>query len=352
VIKKLKTGLYKSLFLVIIIVSLVWFLAQNISEIRMSFDTTASSLTGTMFLAIFVLMFSYWLYIEVFRKAFRLNGPHYGFLEMLKLQLSCLAVNIIIPSANAAGTMIFADESKERGYTRASAVVSYLTIFLAEYSAISILLGATVLYLFLNRTLGARVYLPSGLFVAVTFCLYYLLFAAAKPNGLARRIITWLANQVSKIMHRFSKKSYNAESVVKKLSDEMLDVKASIKKNPRILTSLIGMQFLVHSTRVLALALIFYSLGYHISPDVLLAGYIIGVVLVVVSPTPSGVGFVEGAMFLMYTSLGVPGHVASTATIVYRFLQFWLPFMIGLIMLQHNRINKIKMEVEALDAQK
>jgi len=346
--KKIKKRLFRYSFLVVIFLMLGWFLSKNLTEIRQSFDTTVSSLTGMMFMAFLVILVSMGLYVVALRKIFQTGGAKYKFWEMFNLQLSALAVNIIIPTGGASGAVIYADDYKDKGFSRASAIINYFILVISEYTAISILLLASIVYLFLNHSLGARVYLPAGIFIGLTAVSYYLMFQAANKKSLARRGLTKLVGFISAFLGHFLKKKYQAEGMVEKVSEEALAAKKFVKEQPRFLFVLIGIQLIVHLLRMVALFLIFYSLGYQITANVLLAGYIIGMVLVVVSPTPSGVGFVEGAMYLMYTSLGVPGAVASTATIIYRFMQFWLPFFVGMIMLQQNRIKRIKMEMETL----
>jgi uncharacterized protein (TIRG00374 family) len=48
-----------------------------------------------------------------------------------------------------------------------------------------------------------------------------------------------------------------------------------------------------------------------------------------VSPTPSGIGIVEGALALTLASLDVDLSQAVIITIVYRGITFWLPLAVG-----------------------
>ena len=76
------------------------------------------------------------------------------------------------------------------------------------------------------------------------------------------------------------------------------------------------------------------SLAARLGP--LTAGYAIGFVFWVVSPTPQGIGVVEGVMALVYTSLGVPAP-AVLAVLTFRGLTFWLPLLIGFFLLHRVR---------------
>ena len=122
-----------------------------------------------------------------------------------------------------------------------------------------------------------------------------------------------------------------------------------IKKRPINLAIAIFWALFNHITKILALYFIFYSLGFHIKATTLLAGYIIGIVVLIVSPTPNGIGFVEGSMVIVFTALGVPKEIATTATLIYRGFAFWLPFFIGLFFLQQTRLKKIKADMSQID---
>jgi uncharacterized protein (TIRG00374 family) len=268
---------------------------------------------------------------------------------MVKIQLSVMAVNVLIFSANASGVLVLAEENRNRGGSGASAAANYLSLIVAENTAISALLLISVIYLFSRHEQMARITIPAVVFVLITAGLYYLLFAVSAETSLARRILESLAKVVGRIAQKLTGQRINATQVVKKLARELGATRAEIASRPKPFYSLVALMVLIHLLRIAALYIIFYSLGVVLSPNVLLAAYIIGVVLVLVAPSPSGVGFVEGAMYLMFVSLKVPSHVSSTATIIFRFMAFWLPFFVGLLFLQQGRLKKIREGMENFD---
>jgi len=79
------------------------------------------------------------------------------------------------------------------------------------------------------------------------------------------------------------------------------------------------------------LAATFMAFRQPFSAGTLIAGFSIGYLFLIVSPTPSGLGFVEGVMPLTFMALGVPRTSAVLITVAYRGLTFWLPFGYGFI---------------------
>ena len=80
---------------------------------------------------------------------------------------------------------------------------------------------------------------------------------------------------------------------------------------------------------MLTLYLVFVAAGHRISPEVLLAGYGLPLLLGKIPLLPGGVGVVESSMASLYASLGVPKEVAVVVVLTYRFVSFWLPSLLG-----------------------
>ena len=85
---------------------------------------------------------------------------------------------------------------------------------------------------------------------------------------------------------------------------------------------------------VMLLFLIFMAFEQPFSVGTLTAGFSIGVLFQIVSPTPMGIGIVEAAMTFALTSLTVPIEAASVITIVFRGFTLWLPLLYGFFALQ------------------
>ena len=80
---------------------------------------------------------------------------------------------------------------------------------------------------------------------------------------------------------------------------------------------------------MLTLYFLFIAAGHSVSPGVLLTGYGLPLLLGKISFLPGGVGIVEATMAALYDGLGVPNGVTVVVILVYRFLSFWLPLLVG-----------------------
>jgi uncharacterized protein (TIRG00374 family) len=80
---------------------------------------------------------------------------------------------------------------------------------------------------------------------------------------------------------------------------------------------------------MLCLLALFAAARHPVSLGVLLVGYGLPLLLGKISVLPGGVGVVELTMTALYVGMGVPRPVLVVVVLVYRFLSFWLPALIG-----------------------
>jgi glycosyltransferase 2 family protein len=98
---------------------------------------------------------------------------------------------------------------------------------------------------------------------------------------------------------------------------------------------------------MLTLYAVFVAAGHRVSPEVLLAGYGLPLLLGKVPLLPGGVGIVESSMAALYTSLGVPKEVAVVVVLVYRLLSFWAPSLAGFSFVPYLQRVAVGSESEA-----
>ena len=100
---------------------------------------------------------------------------------------------------------------------------------------------------------------------------------------------------------------------------------------------MLGIMFVAHFVDLASLYVLFLAFHNPVTLGVLVAGYAMGILFWIVSPTPQGIGVVEGIMPMVFTSLSVPSAVATAVSLAFRGLTFWLPLWIGFIILRRVR---------------
>ena len=111
----------------------------------------------------------------------------------------------------------------------------------------------------------------------------------------------------------------------------------AVASHPFRLMRTVAVALLAHILDITSLYLLFLAFNQPIGLGTLVAGYAVGILFWIVSITPQGIGVVEGVMALTFTSLGIPGAVATTVALAFRGLTFWLPMILGFFAVQRMR---------------
>ncbi|MCC7290205.1 flippase-like domain-containing protein, partial [bacterium] len=90
------------------------------------------------------------------------------------------------------------------------------------------------------------------------------------------------------------------------------------------------LSLLYHLLNILILAIAFKAYGDSPAIEIVIAIYGTIVLFSSVSPTPQGVGIVEGLAQITAVSIGVPSEHAVVAILSYRIMTLWLPALLGL----------------------
>jgi uncharacterized protein (TIRG00374 family) len=143
---------------------------------------------------------------------------------------------------------------------------------------------------------------------------------------LTRRI----ANRVGS---RFNKPEMMGEDWPQSNAHQFSEAALAIIKNPRRLGSTLVLGVVLHLVNLLGLYMLFLAYAPHARFGTAVAGFSIGIVFWVITFIPEAIGAVEGVMLLIFTTLGMSPAEAGAITVAFRGVSFWLPIMIGFVVL-------------------
>jgi uncharacterized protein (TIRG00374 family) len=329
------------LILIVIFIFLGFYLNKNLGIILTTFGTTATNMTSFFFAAALMIALSFYFLAKSYQIIFKMNHISRTIFDLYRLNLTGIAVNVIIPTVGVSQMVVYVEDAHRRGESKAATVNAVLVKYISDYSSISIFLLFSLIYLSVIGSVSPHVVVTASIFMALTALVYGLSYLAGKESHGLERLVLFLTHMFEKIIGFITRKKVKVADSVHKLYKYFKDVNKSILDDPKDWIIAISYACLQHVFAILGLYLIFVSLGIHPLFRVLVAAYSVGEAIRVVSPTPSGIGFVEGGMFLVFTSLGISGPIATTATIIYRGLVFWIPLAVGLIFYQRQKLKDI-----------
>ena len=138
-----------------------------------------------------------------------------------------------------------------------------------------------------------------------------------------------IARGINRFVKLFRKKEYLSEVRAHEFAHEISEGFAGLTEQPSSLVRPVLWGILDKILLMGILVCAFLSFEVPFSAGTIVAGFSITYLFLIVSPTPSGIGIVEGIMPIVLTSLNVDWSQAVVITLTYRTVTFWIPFGIG-----------------------
>jgi glycosyltransferase 2 family protein len=139
-----------------------------------------------------------------------------------------------------------------------------------------------------------------------------------------------LTRFVNRLLRPLIHREYLSETHALEFAHESVEGMHELLKKPGL--SLLGLLLavLAKSLQAVNLMLVFLAFGVPFSGGTIIAAFSLIMLFVVVSPTPGGLGVVEGTMPLVLSSFGIPMGTAVVLMLAYRGTSFWPQVLLGI----------------------
>ncbi len=265
-----------------------------------------------------------------FLTIYKALGIKENLIQLFAMSLSAMFVNTVTPMAGMGGITIFISEARSRNYSPAKATVAGALYVLFDYLGFLCVLAFGFIVLIRRGVMLGTEVIAAILLLLLAVILAGLLYLAMHSAKQLGAVLAWAARKINRVMRVFLHRPWLAVDRAYTFANEAAEGIKELKKNPG---GLLLPGLLALSNKLLLLTvflLVFLAFKIPCSIGTLIAGVSIGYLFVIISPTPSGVGFVEGAMTLTLTSFYIPLSDAAVITIAYRGLTFWFPLLLGM----------------------
>ncbi len=271
---------------------------------------------------------------EQFVWCFRSVQSTLRYAEGLKLVFGTFFVNTVAPSLNLAGTSLVVDDSAKRGVPAGKATgaallmqlsidTGFVIIMLAAFGILTFTVGLQPGWLLLGLVAIALV---GGLVTVMTL-------GGTHPE-LVLKVLKPIERLVDKVARKLKRGPIDpwAESTVESFSKAA----GLMVKHPSVTVRTFAFAILASLCELACFSMVGVSFGVH-DIQALFCGYVVATLFAMVSFTPQGVGVVEAAVLVAFTLFGVDQATGMAVIMVYRGIVFWMPFLIGAIMIQRTR---------------
>lgn len=310
----------------------VFFMLTRTAEINKIVEVLQRG--NLVFLGLAFLVEAAWIYNlgTFYQSIYNVLGMQVKRLQMIRLVTAGYFMSVAAPSAGLSSAAVYIDDAQRSGRSTAKVAVAVILYIWFEYVGtfgMSLLGMAELAYrrdLHWSEVTASLVLLGGALGIGL---MLYLGMSSAKA---LEKMLIFLTRLVNTVVRPFIHRDYLKEARASAFSIELTEGVAVLRANPRWISWPLLFTFINKTLLVAVLACCFYAFDVPIEIGTLVAGQSIAHVFLIVSPTPGGIGFVEGVLALALASLGVPLGDATVITLTYRAFTFWGPFFFGMIM--------------------
>jgi uncharacterized protein (TIRG00374 family) len=262
---------------------------------------------------------------------YRILGMDGTLYKMSLMSAAANFVNTIAPSAGMGGMAVFISDANRNGQSTGKVtVISILYVFI-DYIAFMIVLTLGLIILFRRNDLHPTEIAASSVILAIALGLGFLLFLGSRSAAALGNALAWLARLINRVVKPFIHREYLSEARAYEFANEMATDLKSLPEKYRSLIKPILYALTNKTLMMCVLMAAFFSFQVPFTAGTIIGGFSIAYLFLIVSPTPSGIGIVEGIMPLALASLRVPWSQAVIITLAYRGVTFWLPLGVGAI---------------------
>jgi len=257
---------------------------------------------------------------------------HIGILSLMVTAANF--ANVVAPSGGVSGVAIFMSEARRRNYSTARAAVAGGVFLLFDYlGLISILLVGLVI-LIRRNDLTLIVIIASAALIGLAMLFAYLLNLGMQSAVALGNTLAMLARFFNRIMRPFIHREYLSEQRAHEFAHDAAEGLVKMRRQPRSLLLPLFLTFTNKAFQLVILTLVFLAFKIPISIGTIIACFSISSLFVIISPTPAGIGVVEGALTLALTSMYISLEDAAVITLSYRGITFWIPLLFGMFSLR------------------
>lgn len=245
--------------------------------------------------------------------------------ELAQVGFVSTVLNNLISAGGAAGfsvrfLMMGAQGAQIKDIVAASLFYSYLSAL-----GMLALLPIGLVYLLARHPLAGRG--NAALLVATGILVVAFLLASALVfvRALRRRLLHGVTRAVQRVAHR------DVSAALDDFDATMARGVEALRRWPLTLALLLGCIALDWLAALASLGVCFDALGTPLKVDVLVTGYSIGVTAGVLSMIPGGLGVQEGSMAGIYALLGAPLHQAALAAVLFRVVDYLIPYLVSFL---------------------
>jgi uncharacterized protein (TIRG00374 family) len=319
----------KKFFVAVILFLGIAVVILSFGELKTILRTLRHAHLEFFFLAV-ILQFVWFLTSgRMYQSVFHLLGVRESVLTLSYIATAANFLNVVAPSAGAGGVALFTNEARRRGHAAGKVTVAAALFLLLDQISFAVILSLGLIILVRQNNLNASEISATFILFVITVSYAFVLYLGYRSEERLNNLLVNAARWINSIVKIFSRKEFFSETRAHEFAHEVAEGFSGLNEKPSSLIRPVLWGMLDKVLLMLILTCSFLSFEVPFTIESIIAGFSITYLFLIVSPTPSGIGIVEGVMPIVLSSLSVDWSQAVVITLAYRAVTFWLPLGVG-----------------------
>ena len=245
----------------------------------------------------------------------------------VRINLAGLAAAHLFSAGGVGGAAVTYRVLQKRGMPHSLVLIAVIFQNAFAYVVLFALFAVGLIVLILRGQGGdAATVIAAAFVILLVTVAAYGFWLLAHPSSLRRR-----ARQVVGWLERHSKRVRVDEKTLQEYLDGVVDGWRRLRREGRRHVRTLGLAAGYWAFDIACLLCVMLAFHAGVTPDKAIIAYAVANVVGTFSPTPGGLGAVEGVMIALLVGFGMPSAAAVAVVLVYRLINFWLPMPAGLV---------------------
>ncbi len=307
------------------------FLFTRFTEMQSVVETLERGVINFILAALLLVFVLYVNIAATYRAIYEVVGIKESISRLLALSMGAYFVNVVAPIAGMSGIAMFVSDARNRGMSTAKVTVATALFVLFDYVGFLFVLTLGLAVLARRNELDWPEISASIILVIIALFITFLLYLGAKSGETLAKFLTAGGKIINAMVRPFIHREYLSLERARSFALEVAEGLSAMRFTPRSWIKPIILAVNNKAILITIMMMCFLAFRQSFTAGTIIAGFSIGYLFVIVSPTPSGIGIVEGIMTLVLKSLRVPLESAAVIVLAFRGVTFWFPLLPGMI---------------------
>jgi hypothetical protein len=285
-----------------------------------------------LLLAFFSTILSYLSIGLALKKLLELVGGRLSFKEMFAISWVSTSLNYIVSTGGVGGLTM-------RVLLLGRKNISFSETFLVSFIHTLLINGVLIAFVMFGfgviltqRGLRFYQYLTCGTVLAIAITLSVLATGSVIDRAFREWFIDFFYKWINRAFLKLTKRTAFRKTSLNEFKTEFHQgISLMLAQKSGMVVPILYV-FLDWLCCLLTLYFAFITIGYSISPGVVVVGFAVGIFISLISFVPGAIGIMEGSMAATYYSLDVPLEVAIIAVLLYRLVYYVFPFVTSIVL--------------------